>query len=746
MIICQDEANNLPLNGLLLGTTTGIWTTTGTGSFNPNNSDLNASYIPSNDDLNNGEIEIYLMTTNNGSCPGDIDTLLVTFTTFDAQIIPDLNHISCFGENDGNITLNVNGGCPIDSYQWSNAVNGPINENLEPGVYDVLITDENNCSETFSYEINEPSPLTLLDTTFSVFPSGHNISCYGANDGLINLTISGGTPGYNFEWSNGATTQNLSSLTVGNYSVTITDDNGCEMSHTFQLLEPDSLIINTDLFEFSSGHNISCFEANDGSINAMVAGGSPGYVYNWSGPNGFTSNNQNLNSLEAGEYNLTAIDNNGCEIETNILIEQPEQLFIESELENVLCFGDENGNIEILITGGSPNYSISWFDATGNNIGTNNNIQGLGAGAYSVEVTDINNCSISQQIEITEPTELSVTINILSDYNGYAISCMNTEDGSITAIPNGGSPPYQFNWNSVIPSHNQQIDDIGVGVYTVTLVDSNNCEAQATVVLNGNPLPEIGYSDYGLYCEGEIATISSFVEPNSTCSWEFSTGHIVNQCGDFQIDFNVVGCVDAELSVTNNGCTNTEFIEGFVCFEPIPDASFSQSEYQITTIPSNVQFWSSTGGGYYYEWDFGDGFGSDEINPNHYFPDDHAGTYEIQLVVTSMFGCSDTAYSIVEVQEEFIIYVPNTFTPDGNQFNEIFKPVLTSGYDPYNYHLIIFNRWGEVLFESYDAEIGWDGTYGGKIVKDGTYIWKIDVNDKANAQKRQFKGHINVLR
>jgi gliding motility-associated-like protein len=444
-----------------------------------------------------------------------------------------------------------------------------------------LITDENGCSETFSYEINEPSPLILLDTTFSVFPSGHNISCYGANDGLINLTISGGTPGYNFEWSNGATTQNLSSLTVGNYSVTITDDNGCEMTHTFQLLEPDSLIINTDLFEFSSGHNISCFEANDGSI---------------------------------------------------------------------------------------------------------------------------------------------------------------------TAIPNGGSPPYQFNWNTVIPSQNQQIDDIGVGVYTVTLVDSNNCEAQATVVLNGNPLPEIGYSDYGLYCEGEIATISSFVEPNCSCSWEFSTGHIVNQCGDFQIDFNVVGCVDAELSVTNNGCTNTEFIEGFVCFEPIPDASFSQSEYQITTIPSNVQFWNSTGGGYYYEWDFGDGFGSDEINPNHYFPDDQAGTYEIQLVVTSMFGCSDTAYSIVEVQEEFIIYVPNTFTPDGNQFNEIFKPVLTSGYDPYNYHLIIFNRWGEVLFESYDAEIGWDGTYGGEIIKDGTYIWKIDVNDKANAQKRQFKGHINVLR
>lgn len=111
-----------------------------------------------------------------------------------------------------------------------------------------------------------------------------------------------------------------------------------------------------------------------------------------------------------------------------------------------------------------------------------------------------------------------------------------------------------------------------------------------------------------------------------------------------------------------------------------------------------------------------------------------------------MYGCVDTAYSFVNVKEEFIMYVPNTFTPDGDQFNNVFQPVLTSGFDPYSFHMLIFNRWGEVVFESYDFNAAWDGTYGGKPVKDGTYIWKIEVSDKDDAHRRQLTGHVNVLR
>lgn len=747
IVLCQDAANNIQLNGVVNGTNTGLWTTDGTGTFTPNNSDLNATYIPSNDDINNGSVALYLMTTNNGSCPGDIDTLTITFTVFDAQINSDIINISCHGESDGSISLNSSLGATIVSYDWSNGESTSSIENLDAGIYEVLVTDENGCSETLNFEIIEPNPLVLTDTTFSVFPSSHNISCFGYNDGFINTFVNGGIPPYSFEWSNGEITQNISGIISGTYDVVITDQNGCEIAHSFELVEPDSLLLNTTLFEFPSGHNISCFEANDGSLEVILSGGSPGYIYNWTGPNGFTSNNQNLNSLEAGTYSLTAFDNNGCEIMTTVIIEQPDPLVIELEIVDVLCFGDNNGSAQVTVTGGSPTYNIAWLDSNSNNIGSALDINNLMAGNYSVEITDLNSCNIIGQIIISEPNELEVTIEVLSDYNGHAVNCINSDDGSIMAVPSGGSAPYQYSWNSLPQINAQQLDNIGVGNYTVTLIDSNGCVSSASTELTGNPLPEFSYSDYGLYCEGETATIESITDANHNCTWVFSTGETVHQCGEFQIDFNVVGCIDAELLVTNEfGCTDTAFIEEYICFEPIPDASFSQSEHQITTIPSNVQFWSSMGGGYHYEWDFGDGFGSDEINPNHYFPDDVAGIYEVQLIVTSMFGCSDTSYSVVEVQEEFIIYVPNTFTPDGNQFNEVFMPVLTSGYDPYSYHLIIFNRWGEVLFESYDAEVGWDGTYGNHVVKDGTYVWKIEVSDKANAQRRQFKGHVNVLR
>lgn len=516
IVLCQDAANNIQLNGVVNGTNTGLWTTDGTGAFTPNNSDLNATYIPSSDDINNGSVSLYLMSTNNGSCPGDIDTLTITFTVFDAQITSDIINISCHGEDDGSINLNNGFGTPIVSYDWSNGESTSSIENLEAGNYEVLLTDENGCSDTLGFEIVEPGPLVLTDTTFSVFPSGHNISCYGNNDGFINTFVDGGTLPYNFDWSNGETIQNISGLIAGAYDVVIIDENGCEIAHSFELTEPDSLLLNTSLFEFPSGHNISCFEANDGSLEVILSGGSPGYLYNWTGPNGFTSNNQNLNSLEAGGYSLTAVDNNGCEIMTTINIEQPDPLIIDLETVDVLCFGENNGSAQVNVTGGSPAYIPIWLDSNGTTIGSGFDLNSLLAGDYTVEITDLNGCTAIEQIIISEPNELVVTIDVLSDYNGHAVNCSNSEDGSLMAVPFGGTAPYQYIWNTLPTSNSQHLNNIGVGNYTVTLIDSNGCESIASIELTGNPLPEFSYSDYGLYCEGETATIESITEPGHT--------------------------------------------------------------------------------------------------------------------------------------------------------------------------------------------------------------------------------------
>ena len=150
-------------------------------------------------------------------------------------------------------------------------------------------------------------------------------------------------------------------------------------------------------------------------------------------------------------------------------------------------------------------------------------------------------------------------------------------------------------------------------------------------------------------------------------------------------------------------------------------------------------------------WNFGDNSGSSAvINPSHDYSNNPIGDYVVTLIAYSALGCTDTAYATITIQEELIFYVPNTFTPDDDNYNQTFQPVFTSGYDPYDYTLYIFNRWGELIFESHDASVGWDGSYGSNgeitLVQDGTYTWKIEFKTTKNDERKMIVGHVNILR
>ena len=118
----------------------------------------------------------------------------------------------------------------------------------------------------------------------------------------------------------------------------------------------------------------------------------------------------------------------------------------------------------------------------------------------------------------------------------------------------------------------------------------------------------------------------------------------------------------------------------------------------------------------------------------------------MQLIAYSSLGCTDTAYSTIQLAEELIFFVPNSFTPDIDDYNPTFQPIFTTGFDPYDFTLLLFNRWGEIIFESHNAEIGWDGTYGGKLVQDGTYTWKIEFKTTVNDERKSLTGHVNLIR
>jgi gliding motility-associated-like protein len=164
-----------------------------------------------------------------------------------------------------------------------------------------------------------------------------------------------------------------------------------------------------------------------------------------------------------------------------------------------------------------------------------------------------------------------------------------------------------------------------------------------------------------------------------------------------------------------------------------------------------VNFNNTTTGASNYLWNFGDNSTTSTLEePSHNYSGNNVGNYLITLIAYSPLGCTDTAYATIQIQEELIFYVPNTFTPDNDNYNQTFQPVFTSGFDPYDYTLLIFNRWGEIVFESHDATVGWDGSYGSngeiEMVQDGTYTWKIEFKTNKNDERKMVIGHVNILK
>ena len=207
---------------------------------------------------------------------------------------------------------------------------------------------------------------------------------------------------------------------------------------------------------------------------------------------------------------------------------------------------------------------------------------------------------------------------------------------------------------------------------------------------------------------------------------------------------------DVELIVTNSlGCKDTALISDYIEIFPTPEAEFVFNPQVLTITDSETQFTNTSVNSDEWAWNFGDNsLTNTQEHPTHTFPDHQAATYEVELIAYN-YGqmCSDTTSLIVNVQDVIIFYAPNIFTPDGDDFNETWKPVFFSGYDPFDFHLLIYNRWGEVIWESYNADAGWNGHYGnGGLVDDGTYIWQLDFKETMSDKRHQHSGHVTVLK
>ncbi len=403
-------------------------------------------------------------------------------------------NITCNGTLNGSINLTASGGTTPYSYAWTgpgtfySILQNPIG--LGAGTYSVTVTDINGCTATTSITLTQASTLATNAISTTVF-GGYNISCNGALNGIANLSVTGGASPFSYLWTGPgtftSTSQNLSGIGAGTYSVIVTDANNCTAISGVLLTEPAILTVGATSPTIAGGYNITCNGATNGTINLTVAGGTASYVYSWTGPSGFSSSSQNLSGLAAGTYSITVTDVNGCTATTNITLAQPPVLNAIATVtsnyngQQISCFNTNDGLAFATPNGGTSPYSYSWSTTPVQTTATANN---LGASTYTVTITDANLCATSATTLLTQPVQLSINASIISNYNGQNISCNTANDGIASALANGGTLPYTYTWSTVPAQTTSNAINLGANTYTVSVNDKNNCTLSTTVALN----------------------------------------------------------------------------------------------------------------------------------------------------------------------------------------------------------------------------------------------------------------------
>jgi gliding motility-associated-like protein len=496
----------------------------------------------------------------------------------------------------------------------------------------------------------------------------------------------------------------------------------------------------TPTFTLSSTDPTTCNGA-DGTIT--ISDLEPNIAYNITytsggtpvGPNVISSDALGdivMSGLIAGSYSDFVVSLNGCSNtdNTSIVLADPNPPVIGAGLDQVICEGED-----ITLTAINPDgASVTWDNGVTDGVPFN---PAVGTITYTVTASLVG-CISTDQVD--------VTVNPLPVVSaGNDIVVCNGDQVVLT-----GSGADSFTWDNGVDD-GQQFTPSSTNTYTVT-GSTLGCESTDEVVVTVVDNPVVDFeADTTTGCVPLTVNFTNLTQGsivNST--YTISDGTIISEL-DIIHTFSEAGCYDVTLEIENaNGCISTITFQDYICVENYPIADFEVEPGQVTNIYNQIVFTNLSSGASTYEWDFGDDETSSNLSPTHTY-DNELGQngYEVSLVATSQFGCSDTARTILPFIEELIFYVPNTFTPDDNKINETFKPVFTSGFDPSDYELMIYNRWGELIYESDNPAIGWDGTYGGgsgQFVPEGTYVWKIKFKRKHNAERKVEVGHVNILR
>ena len=482
-------------------------------------------------------------------------------------------------------------------------------------------------------------------------------------------------------------------------------------------------------------------------ILVTVTGNSPYTIdYTLNGvPQTATSNTTTVNlGNQVGVYILSDVSDAGCTnsaLGSDSIVLSPVPSVISISGGDTYCIGDAVNPIEVEVQGTAPfelTYTLNNVSYTVNSATTTFNL-GTNAGDYVV--TGVSDAYCSNTASLTDAIVFLPLPNVNAGQD--VIVC----DGNSTVLSGSGAVSYQ--WDNGI-SNAVPFYPNATQTYTVTGTDADGCINTDAVTVTFEALPAVSFT--ANITEGcaplEVEFTNTTPGNLASCVWQFESAGTQTDCGTVSATFENSGLFDVTLTVTSiNGCVNDVTYDDYIYVEADPLASFSASETVLTNLATEVFFQNSSVGAVSYQWDFGDGSPFENgLNVLHEFPLNSTSNYGVYLVAYSPLGCTDTAKIVIQVTEELIFYVPNSFTPDGDEYNNVFQPVFTSGFDPHDFSVLIFNRWGEILWESFDSNAAWDGTYHNEPVPQGTYTWQIEFKTADTDERKQYSGHVTILK
>ncbi|MET3026474.1 MBG domain-containing protein [Flavobacterium sp. UW10123] len=556
--------------------------------------------------------------------------------------------VSCNGGSNGSATVNVTGGTGLYTYSWSPS--GGTNataSGLLAGTYTVTIKDANLCQTTASVTIIEPSALTATIAKTDVL-------CNQANNGTATVTPSGGTGTYTYSWSpSGGTAATATGLSPNTYTVTVTDENGCFVTESVQIIEP------TALSATDTHTNVSCNGGNNGTATVVATGGTGAYTYSWS-PSG--GNAATATGLTAGTYTVTVTDENLCSTTNTIIIAEPDALSITATPVAVSCHNGSNGSVTVNVTGGTGAYTYSWSPSGGNAA----TATGLNAGTYTVTVTDANSCTKAESFIISEPDPLTATTSQTD------VSCNGESNGTATVNVTGGTGTYTYSW-SPAGGTNATATGLTAGNYTVTIKDANLCETTASVTIAEPLVLTATIAKTDVLCHqasnGTATVTASGGTGTYTYSWSPFGGNTATATGLSPNTYTV--------TVTDeNGCFVTESVQ--ITEPDALTATITKTDVLCNQANNGTASVAPSGGTLPYSYSWSPSGGSDAIatglSPNTY-----------SVTITDANGCSITETVQIKEPDPLVATTSQTDVSCNGTSNGTATVNVTGGTGTYTY-------------------------------------------------------------